>query len=916
MPISKVAKLDKKAGILHKREFDVMKNFSLWAYKTVIRRVLHLCFIFIYSYPLLVTQAQQGGTQSGLHNSQYYLQVDTIIDSNTLANQVCSHEPNDCSLRGAISKANQFPENEYLIELPSGVYNLLLPGAEEHNNTTGDLDIYGQVTMSGAAAATTQIDGNALDRVLQVHNAATVTLQDLTITDGLTPPGVWGGGIYNQGNLTITQSVISGNSTGTGLIGEDGNPSGDGGNGGGIYNTGRLLLQDSQIEDNSAGPGGKGITVDCWGDPEGNGGNGGHGGAIFNAGFLTVIQTKISGNITGTGGASGGIRDQDWWCQEGYPGAAGDGGGIYSTKPLYIEDSEITENSTESGIRGGSGGGIYSTSTLYIEDSEITENSTGPGSRYRGGVGGGIYIGAGNATMVHSQVNFNTTGDGGEGNCHRGGCDPGGPSGLGGGIYNDQGVVILDDVIVMRNVTGKGGTGAEGGSGGGIYNKNRITINSCIIEANRTGKGGREMTYPYSPAQPGGKGGGIFNEGELLIIYSQIDGNKTGDGGDDTLECISGGSGGGVFNQGTAQITHSQVFDNITGNSSECDPLGEYSGQGGFGGGIYNSSELSLEYSSIISNTTGDGFPQMNSGNGGGIFSDGELFLNGVSISDNRIGQNGTGGFGGGAYLAGESSIAIHNSLIADNHIAPAGLGSGIFADTVNLNLWHTTLVRNTGGEGSGLHTLDATARLTNTILVSHTVGIAATAGSVVSLNYTLWGSGSWANLMDWLGSITNANSLTGTPAFVNSDLGDYHLGSSSDARDQGIQSIVTTDIDNQPRPNPDTNLPDLGADEYWTPTPISAVDITAPISGTTYASIPFTATVTPTTFTPNIYYVWMPSPATGQGTSAVTYFWHDAGQKTVQVTALNAYGSVQAVQEIPIFTAFKVFMPNIYSSR
>jgi len=69
------------------------------------------------------------------------------LDSNAPAYQVCSDQPNDCSLRGAISKANTSPEQEYFIELPVGVYNLSLLGIDEDSNATGDLDVYGQVTL-------------------------------------------------------------------------------------------------------------------------------------------------------------------------------------------------------------------------------------------------------------------------------------------------------------------------------------------------------------------------------------------------------------------------------------------------------------------------------------------------------------------------------------------------------------------------------------------------------------------------------------------------------------------------------------------------------------------------------------------------------------------------------------------------
>ena len=42
---------------------------------------------------------------------------------------------------------------------------------------------------------------------------------------------------------------------------------------------------------------------------------------------------------------------------------------------------------------------------------------------------------------------------------------------------------------------------------------------------------------------------------------------------------------------------------------------------------------------------------------------------------------------------------------------------------------------------------------LTNTILVSHTVGISVSVGSTATLEATLWGSGVWANGNDWGGS-------------------------------------------------------------------------------------------------------------------------------------------------------------------
>jgi hypothetical protein len=96
---------------------------------------------------------------------------------------------------------------------------------------------------------------------------------------------------------------------------------------------------------------------------------------------------------------------------------------------------------------------------------------------------------------------------------------------------------------------------------------------------------------------------------------------------------------------------------------------------------------------------------------------------------------------------------------------------------------------------------------LTNTILVSHTVGITVTAGNTATLNGVLW----YSNTINYggVGTITVTNEYTGDPAFAADG---YHLTTSSAAIDRGVDTGVKTDIDGHPRPL--SGGADIGADE------------------------------------------------------------------------------------------------------
>ena len=106
------------------------------------------------------------------------------------------------------------------------------------------------VVLLGAGAASTIIDGDGRDSVLQI-GLATVTVSGLTLKNGHSLAD--GGGISNYGTLHVLDSTITGN---------DAKPYGGGG---GIANSGVLTLTNSSVVDNEAPNGGGGIKNDSSG---------------------------------------------------------------------------------------------------------------------------------------------------------------------------------------------------------------------------------------------------------------------------------------------------------------------------------------------------------------------------------------------------------------------------------------------------------------------------------------------------------------------------------------------------------------------------------------------------------------------------------------------------------------------------
>ena len=370
----------------------------------------------------------------------------------------------------------------------------------------------------------------------------------------------------------------------------------------------------------------------------------------------------------------------------------------------------------------------------------------------------------------------------------------------------------ISPAIEGLHITGGNATGLEGGplgsdAGGGVY----------VITAAVTFSNNRVFSnIASSIITPSTFGGGLYlSHGSVALYANDVTSNTAAFGGglyfgDSSgvllvTNIISGNGarhGGGLYfvRSPDAALVNNTIMGNRAGGSGI-----------NFGGGVYF---LSSANATVTANIV-----RGNSSEQGGSGLHFQACSN-ISLDRNIVSGNSVGG-GGGLYFLTSSRVTLTNNVIADNRVSSAG--GGLVIQASSLQLVHNTIARNSGSRGSGVYVLNtgsmySTVTLTNTILVSHTIGVTIASGNTATLEATLWGIGAWANETDTEGAgviITGTINIIGDPAFVDPDAGDYHIGPNSAARDRGITTTVSNDIDGDPRPI--GHGYDLGADEWAT---------------------------------------------------------------------------------------------------
>lgn len=393
-----------------------------------------------------------------------------------------------CSLIEAIVNANDDARTFRDCRAGSGADTIVLPkktitltAAYDYSyGPTGLPVITSQITIQGNGAKIIRQQPSHENpvvpefRLIAVSSSGDLTLKQVNLSGGYSQNEGndyrgYGGAVFNNGNLTIIGSTISGNTAG---------------GGGGLYNAAYLAIANSTISENTATYAGGGIdntggTLTITNSMiSGNKAEYFFGGGVYNTGYLTIANSTISGN-TGTI----------------------DGGGIDNTGgTVTITNSMISGNATEY-----TGGGVanfaYTTIPGYltITNSMISGNIVGSESEFV--TGGGVFNDRSVVTIQNSTISGNTVrSDSGRAE--------------GGGVFNQYSSVTIENSTISGNSVSSHSYFAEGG--GVSDNFDTVTIENSTISGNTV----RSDSYPA-------RGGGVYiNSGVLTLDRSLISGNE------------------------------------------------------------------------------------------------------------------------------------------------------------------------------------------------------------------------------------------------------------------------------------------------------------------------------------------------------------------------------------------------------
>lgn len=435
------------------------------------------------------------------------------------------------------------------------------------------------------------------------------------------------------------------------------------------------------------------------------------------------------------------------------PGAAlfkVDGQDLYRVLDVVGANATLADLTVQRGSAPGAsedGGGIRSNRALTLTQVNVLSNTAT-------GDGGGVIV-SGDLTVTGGLFQNNRS------------------TGGVGGAVRSIGVATLTDTRFISNTAQN--------DGGAVFALQSATLTGVVFQNNQclaaSCDGGALFSFSQTDLNDtqvldnvaGDEGGGVVAAGRAAITNGLFQGNQT-----------LTGSGGGLYAQGAATLTDTLFMSNTAGS---------------YGGGLYAFAAVTVTGSRFEGN-------QSPLGLGGGLAASGSLAVEGTQFLRNVALE-------GGGLHHGLFDGYIANTVFADNAAVSTNGAALQLASPGVVTVVQSTIAAQTVSGSTAVRVVSGTVALTNTVIVSHAVGLDVIAG-LVTQDYTLF----FGNGVNTQGVVSGgAHTLTGDPRFVAPASDDYRIGPGSAAIDTGVAAGVATDFDGEVRPQGAGF--DIGFDEF-----------------------------------------------------------------------------------------------------
>ncbi|NWJ49103.1 MAG: hypothetical protein HXX08_24870 [Chloroflexi bacterium] len=634
------------------------------------------------------------------------------------------------------------------------------------------------LTLTNTGAGKLTISGNNLYQIFNVNSGKSLSLTNLNLTGG---KGSDGGAIYNYGNVTISNSTLSGNSATSGYGGaienlgnmtiSNSTLSGNSATGGGAienYNNGSVTISNSTLYSNSASQYGGGAIVNWSGTV-----------TLTNSSLYSNSATIVGGAIYNTSGGTVNLQNSllqgsnicynttgSSITDKGYNLEA-EAAGNYSCGFSGTKGS-IKTTDAKLGTPGNNGGatntiallsGSPAIDAIPAASCVVTADQRGV-NRPQGTVG--CDIGAYETTTGYAtKLAFTTQ-----------------PSGaVAGSAFTGQPAVTVQDANgnTVTSFSGavtvaiKGGTGTTGATLSGTLTVNAVngvaTFSGLSLDKSGTSYMLTATSGTLTSADTSGFAVASTCSLAALKIIVSTGGTLDFNCAADTTITLDATWNGTIAtdltltNTGAGKLTISgantyQIFSVNLGKSLSLTNLNLTGGTATYGGAIYNAGGTS---SVTITNSTLSGSSATTTG--GAIYNNGGT----VTITNSTLYSNSAKG--GGAIENPFGMVTITNSTLYSN----SATNGGAIYNNGTVTLTNSTLYSNSA-------TLDGGA-------------IDNTGGTVTLTNSTLY-----SNSANYGGAIYN---FAGTANFQNSLLQGSSICAGGDFTDKGYNLVATTSIYN-----------------------------------------------------------------------------------------------------------------------